>query len=357
MRPKPESRYRRPVCRTHSRLLSVAVTFLAVTFLAVACGEAKRSIPPDTTSLESADAASPGIAPGEGYLAVPDGRIWYRKTGAGTGTPVIFLHGGPGYNSFYLKSLEALGDDRPVIRYDQLGGGRSGPMTDTSQMTIAHFVRELDSLRAALGYNRFHLLGHSWGTILGFEYYRAHPQHVASLTLASAALDIPAWERNARRLVGTLSDSAQRAIKVREAEQKFDAPDYQQALEEFYGKYVWRHPVEADLDSTIRMANMKIYNYMQGPSEFTITGTLKTYDVTPLLRTITVPTLYTVGEFDEADPPTIRHFASLTPGATVEVIPGAAHITTWDNPEAMLRVVRRFLRKVDGRAGAAPGKW
>jgi proline iminopeptidase len=323
--------------------------------LASACGEAKRATPPDaTTNLEPAGVTSQAIGPGEAYLAVPGGRIWYKKTGAGTGTPVILLHGGPGYNSFYLKSLEALGDDRSVIRYDQLGGGRSGPMTDTSQMTIAHFVRELDSLRAALGYDRVHLVGHSWGTILGFEYYRAHPQHVASLTLASAALDIPTWERNARRLVGTLSDSAQRAIRVREAEQKFDAPDYQQALEEFYGKYVWRHPVEADLDSTIRLANMQIYNYMQGPSEFTITGTLKTYDVTPLLRTIRVPTLYTVGEFDEADPPTIRRFASLTPGATVEVIPGAAHVTTWDNREAMLSVVRRFLRGVDSRAGATP---
>ena len=314
------------------RDLMLAVAFAS---LAAACGEGKRA----------------ALGPGEAYLAVPDGRIWYKKTGTGSGTPVILLHGGPGYNSFYLKPLEALGDDRPVIRYDQLGGGRSGPMTDTSLMTIPHFVRELDSLRAALGYDRIHLLGHSWGTILAFEYYRAHPEHVVSLTLGSAALDIPTWERNARRLVGTLSDSAQRAIRVREPEQKFDAPDYQRALEEFYGKYVWRHPVEADLDSTIKTANMQIYNYMQGPSEFTISGTLKTYDVTHLLPTIKVPTLYTVGQFDEADPPTIRRFASMTPGATVEVIPGAAHITTWDNSEVMVRVVRRFLRKVD--AGGA----
>jgi proline iminopeptidase len=331
---------------------------VALTSLAIACGEAKRATPDTSMKVEPASATSPALGAGEAYLPVADGRIWYKKTGTGTGTPVILLHGGPGFNSFYLKSLEALGDDRPVIRYDQLGGGKSGPMTDTSQMTIAHFVRELDSLRAAMGYDRDHLLGHSWGTILGFEYYRAHPQHVASLTLASAALDIPTWERNAGRLVRTLSDSAQRAIRVREAEQKFDAPDYQRALEEFYGRYVWRHPVEADLDSTMKMANEQIYNYMQGPSEFTITGTLKTYDVTPLLGTIKVPTLYTVGEFDEADPPTIRRFASLTPGATVEIIPGAAHITTWDNPEAMLRVVRRFLRRVDAkelRAGLQAG--
>jgi len=316
----------------------------ALTALVIACQREEKSTP---ASAAPADSAATALGAGEAYLSVPGGRIWYKKTGSGGGTPVILLHGGPGFSSYYLKSLEGLGADRPVIRYDQLGGGRSDRITDTTLFTIDHFVRELDSLRAALGYDRVHLVGHSWGTILGLEYYRAHPEHVVSLTLASAALDIPAWEQNARRLVKTLSDSAQRAIAVREAEQQFDAPDYQQALQEFYGKYVWLHPVEADLDSTMQTANEAIYGYMQGPSEFTITGTLKSYDATPFLRSVHVPTLYTVGEFDEADPGTVRRFASMTPGAKVEVIPGAAHTTTWDNPEVMLKVVRDFLASVD----------
>ena len=140
----------------------------------------------------------------------------------------------------------------------------------------------------------------------------------------------------------------------REAEKKFDAPDYQAALEEFYGKYVWRHPVQADLDSTMKTANEAIYNYMQGPSEFTITRHAQELRRDPAAETIKVPTLYTVGEFDEADPPTIRRFAAMTPGAKVAVIPGAAHMTTWDNPEVMVRAVRRFLRKVDaGEARAS----
>ena len=88
----------------------------------------------------------------------------------------------------------------------------------------------------------------------------------------SPALDIPSWERNARRLVKTLSDSSQKAIATREAEGKFDAPDYQAALGEFYGKYVWLRPVQADLDKPDSTANQGIYLYMQGPSEFTMTG-------------------------------------------------------------------------------------
>ena len=84
---------------------------------------------------------------------------------------------------------------------------------------------------------------------------------------------------------------------------------------------------------------------MQGPSEFTITGTLKTYNAKSFLK-VKVPLLYTVGEFDEAHPPTIKRFAALTPGAKVAIIPGAAHLTSWDNPVENTRVVREFLRSV-----------
>jgi len=282
-------------------------------------------------------------------LAVDGGEIWYRVTGTGSGIPVMLLHGGPGFSSYYLKSLEALGDDRLVVRYDQLGGGKSDHIEDTTKFMIPHFVQELDSLRSHLGLEKVDLYGHSWGTILALEYYRAHPERVNAIVLASPALDMPAWEANARELVKTLPDSMQRAIEVREASGEYDAPDYQAALMAFYGQYVWRHPVEADLDSTFATVNEVIYNYMQGPSEFTITGTLKSYDATPFLPEVRVPVLYTVGEFDEANPELVKRFANATPDARMVVIPEAAHITTWDNPEANLAAVRTFLRDTDVR--------
>jgi proline iminopeptidase len=320
------------------------LAILATSFGAVACAESK---PADKDSAGAVQQATAVLPAGETMLPVADGRIWYKKSGTGTRTPVILVHGGPGFNSFYLKSLEALGDDRPVIRYDQLGAGKSAKISDTTLFTIAHFVRELDSLRAALGYDKIHVLGHSWGTIIAYEYYRAHPEHVTSLTLAGACLDIPAYAKHAQSLVATLSDSAQKAIKIAESTKKFDAPSYQNAINEFYGKYVFLHPVEPDLDSTLKMMNEGIYGYLQGPSEFTITGTLKNYNVKPQLATIKVPTLYTVGEFDEVGPDVVRGFAAATPGSKFELIPAAAHITTWDNPRVMTRVVRDFLRAAD----------
>jgi proline iminopeptidase len=170
--------------------------------------------------------------------------------------------------------------------------------------------------------------------------------------LASAALDIPAWEKNAKHLVTTLPDSEQRTIRKREAEKKFDSPDYLQAMDDFYGRFVWRHPDSVNLDSTMREANMGIYNYMQGPSEFTIVGTLKYYNSTPFLKSVKVPVLFTVGEFDEANPAIIKRQAKMTPGAKYAVIPGAAHLVFWDNPQAMNKAVADFLRSVDSTNAA-----
>lgn len=332
-----------------------AILALAACVLA-ACGRpAVRAVPADTAPAGgTASAAAPAaarvdapLAPGEARLAVDGGRIWYRVSGAGGGTPLILLHGGPGLSSFYLKPFERLGDDRPVVRYDQLGSGKSDPLADTTRYTIDHFVRELEALRAHLGYPRVHLLGHSWGTIVAVEYYRAHPERVASLTLASAFLDLPAWARNTRRLVGTLSDSAQRAVRAREADHHYEAADYQAATAEYFALYMSRRPVAADGDSIQATMNETLYEYMQGPSEFTITGTLRGYDATPWLPSIRVPTLYTVGEYDEADAATVRRFAGLTPGARVVELPGAAHLTPWDAREQSVYLVRGFLRDAD----------
>ena len=329
-----------------------ALSLVSLALLSIGCSKQDAASVKDTStaSTQTAPAASPQFGPGEAKLAVDGGEIWYKKSGSGSGIPVILLHGGPGFNSYYLKPLEALGDQRTVIRYDQLGAGKSGTLTDTTKMTIAHFVTELDSLRAHLGYDKVHLVGHSWGTMLAIEYYRVHPEHVASLTLASAALDVPQWERHARVLLKTLPDSIQRIVGKAEADKKFDAPDYQAAIASFYDKYVWLRPDKTNLDSLMSQVNQNIYNYMQGPSEFTITGTLKDYNATSFLKNVKVPTLFTVGDVDEADPGTIRKQAAMVHGAKVVVIPNSAHMTTWDNPAAMLAAIRPHLLAADSLA-------
>lgn len=313
----------------------------ALSVAVLACGGEKA---PEPNANETASAALPA---GEAYLAVEGGKIWYKVSGTGTATPVILLHGGPGYASFYMKPMEALSDERPVVRYDQLGQGKSDATSDTTLFTIARYVSELEALRAHLAHDKVHVVGHSWGTNLALEYYRAHPARVASLTLMSAALDTRAWEENTRNLIATLSDSSQKALAAGEAAQKYDSKEYQAANAEFMTKYVARQLGGPDFDSTMATMGLPVYTYMWGPSEYTVTGKLKTYDGTAFLREVKVPTLFTVGSAEQADTETIKKHAAMTPGATVAVIPNAGHLTMADNLEGTLKPIRDFLRRVD----------
>lgn len=153
------------------------------------------------------------LEPGtEGYVPVDGGRIWYRVEGAGKATPIILIHGGPGATHHYLKTLAALGDDRPVILYDQLGAGRADSSLDSTRWTIEHYVGEVGALRKALGLEKVHLYGSSWGTIVATEYMLTKPEGVKSLILASPALDIPQWIRDSDTLRAELPDSTRTAI-------------------------------------------------------------------------------------------------------------------------------------------------
>jgi proline iminopeptidase len=88
---------------------------------------------------------------------------------------------------------------------------------------------------------------------------------------------------------------------------------------------------------------------MWGPSEFTATGTLLDYDRTGRLNELALPTLFTAGRYDEARPATVEYYRSLVPGAELVILENSAHLTMQDEPEENVRIVREFLRRVEGR--------
>jgi proline iminopeptidase len=184
--------------------------------------------------------------------------------------------------------------------------------------------------------------------MLATDYLLAGAEGVRSVVLASPALSAELWERDADALIATLPDSVQAAIRTHEEAGTYDDPAYQAAMMDFYGRYVtlrWG----PDVDSTFARFGVEVYHYMWGPSEFTPTGTLRSYDRTDRLGELGLPVLYTAGEFDEALPETVRYFQGLTPGAEFALIPGSAHLTTIDAPEAFADSVAQFLGVVEAR--------
>jgi len=285
----------------------------------------------------------------EGFVEVKGGKIWYCVEGADkSGIPLIILHGGPGTPHDYLEPLSALSDERPVIFYDQLGCGRSDRPSDKSLWTVEHFVGELNLLKERLRLGRVHILGQSWGTILACEYYFFKPEEVVSMVLSGPAMSIPQFEKDVRKLLAFLPKERQNAIHRAEASGRFDSREYADAMRTFYNRHVCRlDPWPDCLNRTLEGMGTAVYEYMYGPSEFTVTGTLRNYSCVHRLGEIEVPVLLTCGRFDEATPSTIELYRREIVNCEMKIIEDASHEHHLEKPEEYMEAVRSFLKKVE----------
>ena len=308
----------------------------------------RRAIPFAILLLLTAPAFSP--APGPGFIPVPGGPVWYKVTGTGDGLPLLVLHGGPGGTSCGYTLLDKLGDQRPIIRYDQLGSGRSGRPDDVSLWTTERFVEELHVLRQALELEQFHLLGHSWGGALAAAYViEKGTDGIASVILSSPLLSTPQWIEDANYPRSLMPADIQATLTTHEEAGTIDSDEYQAASAEFYARHVsYGEAQEQRTGCEGAPNNSFIYNFMWGPTEFRATGNLVDFDVTNRLQEIDVPVLFMTGEFDEARPTTVAGFQQKIPGAQMIIIKDVAHASLSRAPETYRQALEKFLDWVEG---------
>ena len=122
-------------------------------------------------------------------LPVGDGHSLYVETiGNAHGTPMVFLHGGPGSGCQPShRELFDPGRCRAVL-FDQRGAGRSTPTGERHANSTAHQIADMELIRAALGIDRWVVAGGSWGATLALAYAEAHPERVTGLILRATFL-------------------------------------------------------------------------------------------------------------------------------------------------------------------------
>jgi proline iminopeptidase len=136
----------------------------------------------------------PTEAYSSGYLRVSAvHEIYWEESGNPRGKPVVFLHGGPGGGTD--PKMRSFFDPRRyrIVLFDQRGCGKSRPHASLVDNTTWHLVDDIETLRAHLGIERWHVFGGSWGSTLALAYGQAHPQRVTSLVLRGIFL-LRRWE-------------------------------------------------------------------------------------------------------------------------------------------------------------------
>jgi proline-specific peptidase len=289
------------------------------------------------------------VKPGDGFIEVPGGSVWYGVVGDGDGIPLLCLHGGPGIPHDYLEPLGGLGDTRPVIFYDQLGCGRSKGPTDPSLFTIDRHIAELDAVRGALDLAEVHILGQSWGGTLAISYALGRPAGVRSYLFSSPSFSTPQWERDADRLRSGLPADVERTLRRHEERGWTSCPEYIAASLVYYKRHVCRLDPWPDCFERAFAAEGPQYKIMWGPNEFRCVGTLKEFDVMDQIATVTTPSLFTCGRHDEATPETIQQCCELMPDAEMAVFADSSHTSHIEETDRYLEVTADYLARVQAR--------
>ncbi len=287
----------------------------------------------------------------EGEIPYKGYKTYYKIVGEDTSgrPPLVMLHGGPGSTHFYLEPYELMAEryGRQVVFYDQIGCGLSAiPHQDDDFYTYELWMDELDVVREALGLDRIHLFGHSWGGMLAMMYALRCADGLQTLTVAASPANINTWLLEARRLVDYLPADMRAALWKAEETGSYDDPAAQEASDEYYRRHVtgcarpWPECIQKSFDMT-----GECYGVMQGASEFVVTGKMRDFDVTGELHRLAVPTLLLSGTADEATALVMKESLDRIPTCEWALIPGGAHMGHVQYPDEYAAALEEFLAR------------
>lgn len=273
-------------------------------------------------------------------------RVWTKKVGNGK-AKMLLLHGGPGATHEYFECFEDFLPQAGVefYYYDQLGSHYSDQPTDAGLWTIPRFVEEVEQVRKSLGLENFYLLGHSWGGMLGIEYALKYGRHLKGFVLSNMTASVPSYVKYVNELRRQLPKDVIAVLDKYEAKGEYENPEYQQAMfGTVYAKHLCRlNPLPEPVERTFKHFFAPVYNTMQGPNEFVITGNFKDWDRWADLPRIKTPTLVMGGKFDEMNPADIRREAKLIPNARLAICENGSHMSMWDDQQTYFRHLLKFI--------------
>lgn len=285
----------------------------------------------------------------EAMVPTSGGRIYLRVNGEiGKGkVPLLMIHGGPGYSHVgFLPALE-FADGRPVILYDQLDCGLSDKPGLAKNWNVERFVQEVIDVLDHLGLEKCHILGHSWGGTILLELAAKHRDRIDTAIFLGPLISTEIWLADSKILRAKLDEKDHAILDTCEAKGDFTGEACESAVKTFYSRFLsikGEDPRVADYEKANGIVyNDKQFEYMWGPTEFFATGILRYYDGTRILPSLKgLKTLFAGGEFDEARPESVAHFARLS-GADSKVISGAAHDVFVDDPRLTMAILTEWL--------------
>src|SRR6202043_2396136 len=170
--------------------LRPTTTFSSIAILQAARRRRTATMAPDAGAVEPANKRADPFAPlTSQWLAVGNSHeIYVESIGRADGIPAVYLHGGPG--SGCQPDHRRLFDPERfhAVLFDQRGAGRSRPKGRRNDNTLPHLIADMEIIREKFGFERWMIVGGSWGATLALAYAQAHPSRVTGIVLRATFL-------------------------------------------------------------------------------------------------------------------------------------------------------------------------
>lgn len=278
-------------------------------------------------------------------IKVPGGTVLSYSFGEGNES-VVVISGGPGVSCDYMRESHKhyAKEGMRLVAWDQLGTGKSDCPDDMALWNIPRFVEELEAVRKALQLSTMHLIGHSWGGVLGLEYALAYPEHVGRFVMSNISVNIPLMNQGFKQCKMALGIETAKMIGLRESEGTIAHPEYQAAATLLMRRHVcraeeWPEPLVTSL-SKLGPA----YAHMFGPFLMHCSGTLATWDRTADLHKVKSQVLIVSGEHDYILPEYAGISLNYLPNARMKIFRNCSHMPFFEDPTAYHRHVLAFLK-------------
>jgi proline iminopeptidase len=260
----------------------------------------------------------------------------------GRGYPLVLMHGGPGADHWTMLPFQRCADRFTLVFYDHRCNGRSVG-APVSSMTWENLTADADALRQKLGFDKWAVLGHSFGGHVALEYALRYPDSLSHLVLLDTGGDSRWSQQNAADLLAKRGYSPQKVELVRRFFNGQIAPREMVPALMRFGSAYYHHP------SILLLAREMIrgeWRTKTRPEALIFAGRhlLKGWTVMDRLGEITAPTLVMAGRDDFLFPPEHQlELAAGIPDARLRIIERAGHNPHSERPAEVMDAVRDFI--------------
>jgi pimeloyl-ACP methyl ester carboxylesterase len=278
-----------------------------------------------------------------GYLerevAVSDIKLRYQEWGNPSAPPIVMLHGFGVSGHMFDEFAERMQDHYRLLALDQRGHGDSEWAPD-GDYTRDSFVNDLEGFRAALGLERFILVGHSMGGLNSVAYVNRYREHVRALVLVDVGPE-------------SAKEGVDNIVRFTRGPDELDFDEFVEMAHRFNQRRTIENIRERMRHRLRPLENgkwtWKFDKRFREPDSGLRIGSELTNDETwALFRGVRVPTLLVRGaESDVLTQAVAERAASEMPRATLVIVPSAGHSVPGDNPDAFTAAVREFLGDLD----------